>query len=269
MHNMEKNKKKIVIISGITGAIGSALFAEYGQDQNTVIYGISRKALPFESFLKEGKLPLKTLICSIGSLNDYSELFKHINYDIGEIIYVHSLGLYPFEVNREGAITIENDSDKDGVNDDVTKLTFNAFVSATQNLQKYWKGISKCILFGGIADKYRPSVHQSWWKTIERVKEYMKIETRNNPNLSMSVFNISSVLCPHEVITRPFVFTDTDAEQAYWLHPYDLTRFVARETEKVKPGFREFERYNIKPGFSSDTYYEDQHFTPRKVKELY
>ncbi len=262
-------KKKIIIISGVTGAIGSALLAECAQDGSNIIYGISRKALPVSSFLRKGKLPHKTLICSIGECLDYSSLFKYINYSVDEVVYIHALGLYPFEVNSKGSIVIENDLNKDGINDEVTKLTLNAFVSATQSLKKYWRGRTKCVIFGGIADIHKPSVHQSWWKTIEKVKDYMKIETSKNEKLSMLVFNISSVLCPHEIITRPFVFIDTDADQVYWLNPYELSKFVLKMVDRMKNGFHELKKYKIKPNFSLDTYYKDNKFTPRKVKELY
>lgn len=262
-------EKTLVIISGVTGAIGSAILAEYAKEKNNVIYGISRKALPIESFLNNGKLPPKTLICSIGESLDFDLLFRSVEYSFKEVIYIHALGLYPFEVNSKGKISIEKDFDKDGVNDEVTKLTYQAFVSATQRLEKHWKGRVKCIIFGGIADKYRPDVHQSWWKTIEKVKEYMRNASKINRNVSMVVFNISSVLCPHEIVTRPFVFANTDADQTYWLSPYDLARFVVKKISRISIGFHEFEKYKVKPNFKPDIYYNNKSFTPRKVKELY
>lgn len=262
--------KKLVIISGVTGAIGSALFAEFGQHKNTVVYGISRKASSAMSFMRNGKLPLSTLICSIESLDAYGKLFKSIDYStVSEIVYIHALGLYPFEVDSQGKLKIDNDKDGDGINDDVVKLTLESFSNATRGLQDNWKGILKCVIFGGIADKHHPVVHQSWWKVMEMTKDYMWNQVKSNPRLSMILVNISSVLCPHEVITRPFVFTDTDAKKEYWLHPYKLARFVYDTIKKSLPGFIEVEKYNIKPNFSVNDYYMDNNFTPRKVKELY
>lgn len=266
---MKNNKKKLVIISGVTGAIGGALFTVYGQRKDTVIYGISRKAQPVEVFLKGGTMPLATLICSIGNDLGYNRLLQAIDYDhVSEVVYIHALGLYPFEVDKNGSIKIENDNNGDGVNDEVNRLTFESFVLATSILNKYWNGRSKCIIFAGIADKYRPLVHQSWWKTIEKVKGYMIKKVSDNSKLSMLVFNISSVLCPHEVITRPFVFTNTDADPRYWLDPYELAKFVVNKTGSTL-GYKEYEKFRIKPGFKEDSYYIDKSFTPRKVKELF
>lgn len=262
--------KKLIIISGVTGAIGSALFAEYGQYKNTVVYGISRKASPMSAFIKNGKLPFSTLICSVDLVDGYKKLFHLIDYSkIDEIVYIHALGLYPFEIDSNGNLKIEDDNNNDGINDNVMKLTKDNFTNATINIQKNWSGVLKCLIFGGIADKYHPTAHQSWWKVIEITKKYMLRQVGINPSLSMILVNISSVLCPHEVITRPFVFTDTDACKEYWLHPYKLAKFVYNLTNKIKSGFIEVEKYNIKPNFKVDSYYKDRHFTPRKVTELY
>lgn len=262
--------KKLIIISGVTGAIGSALLSEYAQGENNVIYGISRKALSIDSFLEFGKLPQKTLICSIDYVDDYSQLFRHIDFDgISEVIYIHAFGLYPFEVNKQGKIVIENDLDGDGINDEVKKLTYSSFVSATENLLEFWKGKTECCIFAGIADKYEPAVHQSWWRTIKEVKKYMIKKVKLKDDLSMFVFNISSLICPHELITRPFVFIETDADQTYWLQPHELSKFVISSIENATSGFSEVEKFRIKPNFLPNDYYSDTKFTPRKTGELF
>lgn len=262
--------KKLVIISGVTGAIGSALLAEYAQDENTIIYGISRKALPIENFtLPNSKLPLSTLICSIPDVDlvGYTPLIERINFgSIEHVIYIHAMGFYPFEVNRQGEILIQNDYDLDGIDDRVTKLTLNTFTDATQALIESYSGKVSCILFGGLADKHKPSAHSSWWKTIKKTKEYMKSSA--NGRVSMVIFNISSVICPHEIIIRPYVFSQTDADQRYWLLPHELAQFVISEASRSNGGFRELEKFRIRPGFDPE-YYTDAKFTPRKIAELY
>ena len=262
--------KRIVIISGVTGAIGSVLLSEYAQSNDNVIYGISRKALPIEKFLIGGKLPQNTLICSLKSATDFEELFSSMNYsNIDEIIYIHALGLYPFEVNKFGEVVVENDYDNDGVNDETTKLSLTSFTNALTSLTKYWNGKTKYAIFGGLADVHEPSVHQSWWKTMKKVKLFAKEFVLKNPTTSITVFNISSVLCPHEIITRPFVFIHTDADQTKWLHPYELAQFVVSKINETDVGFKEFDKYRIKPDFNSKNYYDDSEFTPRKVDEIF
>lgn len=262
--------KRIVIISGVTGAIGSSLLSEYAQSNENIIYGISRKAVPLERFLFEGKLPQRTLICEVKVPDRYDQFFNSINFsNINEVVYVHAMGLYPFEVNQQGEVIIDNDTDGDGINDETWKLTHEAFTTATTNLLKYWNGKTKTVIFGGIADVYEPAVHQSWWKTIKKVKEYMKEKVAVYSQLSMLIFNISSVVCPHEIITRPYVFIHTDADQTKWLHPYELAQFVVSKTNEVSGGFHELDKFRVKENFNPDEYYKDDNFTPRKVEELY
>jgi hypothetical protein len=262
--------KRIIIITGVTGAIGSALLAEYAQNKENIIYGISRKALPLDSFLINEKLPQTTLICRIQIPEEWDKLCKAINFsDIEEVIYIHGMGHYAFEVSKDGVVAIENDQDGDGINDETFRLTYIAFTTAINELETHWNGSLKTVIFGGIADIHRPAVHQSWWKTIERTKLYMQNFASTHPLSTMLVFNISSVLCPHEIITRPFVFIHTDADQTKWLNPHELAEFVVEKVSSISSGFQEIEKFRRKENFDVDTYYKDESFTPRKVQELF
>ncbi len=265
-----KKERKLVIIAGITGAIGSAILSEYAQDNKNIIYGISRKGAPLDDFVINGKIPQKTLICDIGGINNYKKFFELIDFsNIDEVIYVHSLGFYPFEISNNGKISIQNDKNKDGINDETWDLTYKAYTNAINSLCSIWRGGTKTVIFGSLADKYEPEVHTSWWKTIKETKNYMKKMVKIKDNLSTIVFNISSVLCPHEIITRPFAFINTDTDQSKWLHPYELSNFVVKEIENCKAGFYEIEKYRSKDGFSPEKYYENNNFTKVKIKELF
>jgi NAD(P)-dependent dehydrogenase (short-subunit alcohol dehydrogenase family) len=161
---VSETKIDLVIISGVTGAIGSALLAEYARRQTTVIYGISRKALAFEEFVGDnGKLPQKTLIFSIPGLRvGYDLVAEKIDFTrVRSITYIHALGLYPFEVDSAGNIVVADDCDSDGINDNVTNLTFNAFVAATQAIKQRFSDKLSCVIFAGLSDKHKPSAHAS------------------------------------------------------------------------------------------------------------
>ncbi len=260
--------KKLIIISGITGAVGSALLAEYASHKNTCIYGISRQGLPMENFLLNDKFPIATLICSVGALETLpiQRFVEAIDFEkFQSVTYIHGLGLFPFEVNEKGETVISDDNDHDGINDECMKMTYDLFTLFAQTIRDSFPGVLTPILFGAIADTHHPSVHQSWWRVIEKTKEWMK----NHPTIGMfRVFNISSVLCPHEIITRPFVFISTDARQDYWLKPSDLARFVYKSLGHGHSSFVEYSFYKKLPVFNLH-YYKDEHFTPRKIAELY
>lgn len=267
---MTKNRQ-LLIISGITGAIGNALLAKYAKMDNTIIYGISRKAENICNFINPStnKLFASTMIFSLTKMDNksYSDFIKLINFkEFSEIKYVHALGLYPFEINEKGERIIENDKDNDGINDACNFLTYNVFRFVTSNLIRNTNLPIKALIFGGLADEHKPLAHKSWWKTIEKVKKYMK--SASNKKNKMFVLNISSVICSHEIITRPYSFIQTDANLKYWLSPEDVANKVIRILRDSKYSYSEQFLFYKNPGFEKD-YYVDRKFTPRKISELF
>ena len=262
---------KLVIISGITGAIGSACLTEFAQDENITVYGLSRKALSYKRYIRENNVfPEKTFISSVGTdianvstINDFT---MHIPWEtFDETVYIHAVGYYPFEINAEGELTIENDTDQDGINDLVKRLTYDAFSMMIDSLVQVSPIPLRAVIFGSLADKHRPQIHTSWWKTIELIKEYSKSTCREHNDLSIKILNISSVLCPHEILTRPNVCIDTNAKLHYWLKPEEVARKVASDERLT--GYVEEDFFHISPDFEED-YYDESKFTPRKMREL-
>jgi hypothetical protein len=105
------------------------------------------------------------------------------------------------------------------------------------------------VIFGGLADRHHPMVHQSWWRTIEETKKWAKEFVDGHAHTKIVCANISSVLCPHEIITRPFVFIKTDADPRSWLSPYKLTQYLTRQLGNLPDGFSEIEHFLWKSGF--------------------
>lgn len=266
-------KKKLVIITGITGAIGNAFLAKYSREENTAICGISRKAEDVSSFInpENNKFFPATFIANLGDLTEQNikSFAEKINYNEFEsATYVHGLGLYPFEINKIGQHVVENDKDGDGINDTVLELSHRVFKFFVENLSK--NSINSgakfaSVIFGGIADVHKPLAHQSWWRVMGMTKDYMK---KQKDNIGMNLINISSVVCSHEIITRPHVFTQTDADLKYWLLPHEIPDRFFAENENMFSGYHEYEFFHIRPNFDPN-YYENFKFTPRKVKEIF
>ncbi len=171
-------KKKLVIIHGVTGAIGSACLSLFASQPNTVVYGISRKAKHFKELCQDLVLPAKTLICSIydsdehyGGINEVSRFFHTIPKDVySDIHYIHAIGHYPFEIDDQGNHFISHDNDMDGIDDRCTILTYETFLSFFLN-QRSLSKVPRFFIFGGLADRHEPVVHASYWKTMKRLKE--------------------------------------------------------------------------------------------------
>jgi hypothetical protein len=269
-------KKKLYIIPGISGAIGNAFLIRLANDPGVVVYGISRKAEPYTSFVQEGtgKFPLRTFICSLGELDAVSlkDFVRRIDMAAFEsVVYVHALGHYPFEVSVKGEHLLTNDHNSDGINDltyDLTYRVFTEFTAALKEVAVLSKVPMTCMLFGSITDKYRLKEHQSWWKVIVMTRAYM--ERVASSAVGMHLVNISSVICSHELATRPYVFIDTDADPRYWLDPSDLALKVIEKLKKSGSfcGFQTYDIYNPRPGITA-AYFSARTFKRRKMAELF
>ncbi|HEV7449691.1 MAG TPA: hypothetical protein VGP13_04100 [Candidatus Paceibacterota bacterium] len=262
--------KTLVIINGVTGAIGTACLARFSREEDTVIYGLSRQAPNFTEFAQGGLLPARTLICSIGNITNIKDakafadaidpaLFK-------KIIYVHAVGVYPFELDATGNIKVSNDADGDGIDDRVVQLSHDAFFTMSDALAGLGKSLS-VLIFGGIADKYQPAVHTSWWSVMGKVKSAMLKRAVVYKNAAYHLLNISSVICPHEILTRPFVFINTNADPRFWLMPSEVADKAAELTLSNKIGFVETDLYHAS-NYYHTAYFKDEHFTKRKQAEL-
>ena len=261
--------KKLIIINGATGALGSACYAQFTRNPQNTIYCLSRSALHYKGFLKAGIMPDATLACSVGEdiLKGYCRLLNKINFSIyKEVVYVHAIGKYPFEISPDGTIEVTGDDDQDGINDLVTELSHDLFLGVLSRLIK--KNVRvQALIFGGLADKYKPLVHQSWWKTMEKIEVRSREVVAKNKKIGVTLLNISSVACLNELITRPFVFTDTNAKSDSWLMPHEVARKVDFLTSDNFRGFRERELYH-KARYYRKGYFVNRNFTARKKREL-
>jgi hypothetical protein len=262
--------KTLVIINGVTGAIGTACLARFSHQKETVVYGLSRRAPHFKDFSQGGLLPDRTLICSVGdmvSAYDAKTFTSAINTNLYEkIVYIHALGVYPFELDHSGNIKVSNDENGDGIDDRVVRLSYDAFFVMSDALASLGKPLS-ALIFGGIADKHEPAVHTSWWSVFNSVRNTMLERISIHEKISYHLLNISSVICPNEILTRPFVFLNTDADPRFWLMPHEVADKAAELTLSDKTGFVETDLYHVSDYYHSG-YFKDEHFTKRKMAEL-
>jgi len=252
-----------------TGAIGSALMEKYGQKKNVVIFGLTRKALSWRDFVgsKAGKLPLVTFLCSVAfDIQDVADFIGNINFEeFSRVTYVHCVGAYLFEIDSEGHFEIEGDNDKDGINDVVKFLSYDVLSLFSKNIILRAKNNIDCVIFGGLADRHQPRILYSWWNTMEKTEAFMKENASGK--VGMFKFDISSVFCPHELLMRPFVFTQTDADQTAWLSPSMLASEVVRTLNvNNHGGFHKNDVFRHWEGFSAE-YYMDQQMVPRRLAE--
>lgn len=262
--------KTLIIIGGVTGALGAACLARFSREHGTTIIGLSRQAQKDDTFCANGYLPDNTLICSIGDISNkedcksFSQKIDRSFYE--KIIYIHALGEYPTELDASGNIHVSNDIDNDGIDDRVVKLSHDAFFAMTEALEGVGLPL-RALIFGSIADNFKLAVHKSWWTVMERIKEKMKKEVEYKNKTSFFVLNISSVIDPGELIIRPFVFQNTNADASFWLMPHEVAEQVVALVFSKRDGFTE-DRIFHKADYYEENYFEENKYTNRRKAEL-
>ena len=263
-------KKSLVIINGVTGAIGTALLEQYGRLKNTVILGISRRAMKAEEFIDPltGKIYASTCICSLSDITetDCENFVNLIDFEkFSKVTYIHCIGTYLFEIDHDGHFMVTDDFDRDGINDRYMRLSYELFRRMTVPLIRNTRSPLVCTIFGSLADRHHPRIIQSWWRTMSNTEEFMKASASDR--VCMFKFNISSVFCPHELLTRPYVFVNTTADPRSWLSPYRLAIKVRQSIRGSSGSYHEEDIFNPWNDFFPE-YYRDEHMVPRRLAEI-
>ena len=268
---MTDGKKKLVIINGVTGTIGSTIFSHLVEATNYTVWGISRKGQYFEEFIdsETNKLPLKNLVFSLGDYgSEKSQLSVNefvSSIEVSSITFIHVMGKFITEIDKDGQKVVSDDHDGDGINDGVKRLSYDVpswFIQAFLHHERTFNFVQ----IGSLSDKHNIEIHGSWVKSIALLKEYLaKIERSKMNSL---ILNISSVLTPKELIERPFVSMQTNAEIQYWLPPIEIARYIVKYINEPNEGFFEKDLYRVWPKFSGE-HFASEEYTDRRKKELF
>ncbi len=264
--------KKVIIINGVMGVIGSPIFSFFAEQGENIIYGISRKGLYFDEYVTDdGKLPESNLVFSLAD-------YKKENYEIDvenfidslpnlPVVFIHTMGEYVTEMDRDGQLKITNDNDGDGINDNVKRLTYDVSVSFSKKLSTR-KEPTVFIQIGSLSDKYRIDIHGSWVKSMDLLKSDLESICEKNKNFYAMILNVSSVLTPKELTDRPFVSVKTNADMKYWLPPVEIAYFINNYMQSPEKGLVEKELYKKWPNISPDHFTIDS-YKERRGKEIY
>jgi hypothetical protein len=263
------NTKKIYIINGVTGNIGSSVFTYLVQQDNTIVYGISRKGLPVANFITDEKLPDKHLVFSLGDYENerkgISELINYLPY-AEEIIFLHLMGVFVTEINRKGDYEVSFDNDNDGINDKVKLITEDIPTLFATKLAE----TNKKVIFlqlGSLSDKHMLKIHNSWVQSISNLKERLKEIGKKYPNFKSLTMNVSSVLTPKELIERPFVTIQTNADPKYWLDPSKIGEFIYNINHNI-PSYSEESIFKKWPNFDAN-HFQEGNYIERRRHELF
>ena len=93
------NNKTLVIISGVSASIGQEILKKYLLEQDTLIYGITRKGVNLDdlSVLPEHHLAVKVDLNNPDSITEFINKIPKNQYK--RINYFHSVGEFKTEIN--------------------------------------------------------------------------------------------------------------------------------------------------------------------------
>ena len=266
-----KQTKKIYIINGVMGVIGSPIFTYLSQQKDTIVYGISRQGLPVQVFIKNKKLPPAHLVFSLG---DYLiDGIENIHKLVGalpenhEIIFVHAMGVYLTEVNKDGNYQIDNDNDGDGINDLVKKMTHDIPLQFAQVFADSQRRVTFTQI-GSLSDQWNLQAHHSWVTSMNFLKEQLAKISNKYQYFNTCIINVSSVLTPKELIERPFATTQTNADPSFWLNPLDIGRKIHNLSRDLFADYSEISLFNTWPKFTGD-HFSTKSYLPRRMLELF
>lgn len=262
-------KKKLILISGITGSIGQEVLRKYLLEENTLIYGISRRGIPIDqlAFLPTHHLIVNVDLANSADIRSFVAKIPTLTYE--SITYFHLVGEFKTEINKNMKVSIENDYDNDGIDDCVYSLVTKAykdmvielFASSISNLAEI-----NVVSLGSLADRYSIDCFTSYRKARAEVITFSEKAAYEHKNTNFYLFNTSTILAADEMLERPFIFS-TQVKPQYWIPPSKLIEKMFEYMDNKK-GYVAEDIYLPHPNFKED-YFTNTNTYKRRIKELY
>jgi hypothetical protein len=256
--------KKLVIIGGATGSIGSCFFEQYILESGTHVVGLSRSGLQssdipnYHSIIHfdfEDKASYKKLE-KLASSGEYKK-----------IVYVHAIGKFITEMNEnKNGFSEPEENDK---NEEVIKLTFDYTSKIVNTILKSAPKSTKVIVvnIGSLSDEFKIPVFQSWRIAQEELLKFFKVKTKSFKNFSALTVRVSTILGAKEIIDRPYLFS-TNTDPSFWLPKTELVEYVKRRTKYFFNDSKIEKLYRYYPKFDKGHWDSRKTFI-RRVQELH
>lgn len=252
--------KKLIIIAGAAGEIGSG-YAKAISEKNTDVIAIVRnKKLSFSSsFIKE-------VTCHLDDEKSIEYAFSPISLEgYQEIVYLHTIGVDKFDPRGYPSI-----APMKTIDEDVYKTNVNSFKYLMRYLVKRIeknnvsgvKTVLKLAMIGGVADKYTPFVIESFCEAKYIIRQYIQAQIALYPSwVSGLSINITSTITASALAVRPFANTE------YWLTPEEVINQSLERLLENKNGYEEIDIIKKLPDFKHGYYENNQMLYEKWSKE--
>jgi NADP-dependent 3-hydroxy acid dehydrogenase YdfG len=244
--------KKLIVISGANNALGRA-YLDYFNKKNCKCLGLSRSRVDKKyrnaQFLNDLNL--------LDKEKTKSEIEKIPLRGMSEVIFIHCVGKFKFE--ERGVPNI--DTNKDGIDDEVYNTNVITFLNVVEPLiiklgEQAKKGSSISFTmcgFGSISDKYNIPFWQSYTKSKDALRNFIRYLTRRKKTEGFirGIFiNISTADTGKENELRPF------ADKKYWLKPKEIVSQSINHILDDRLKWKEIDIYKPMPNFNKNYYHD-------------
>jgi short-subunit dehydrogenase len=233
---VEREIKRLVIISGASRGIGKA-FADYYRTQNNIeVIGLSHSN-------KQGLTQLDLL----GDIEVNTFVNKLDLTKFREITYIPGIGIDKFEPDAKPHI----DYDGDGIDDEIYASNITTFMNIAEPLIQKVKQTQTPITFcniGSISDIYQVPFWQSFSQSKNIVRKYLKSVASSG--VKSITLNVSSTL---DEENRKY--GRVNADTTYWQTAQELVKKSINSLEGMRilnSTYAEFDFYKHNPNFRPD-----------------
>lgn len=243
--------KKLVMVTGGNGSLGKSYLEKLRGMPGIKCLGIVRPHLG-ETNNNEEILEVDLL-----EESEVSAQIRRIDLStVSEVVLIHSVGKFRFEVKGSPVI----DEDKDGIDDEVYKsnvITFYNLIKPLLTKLNEQSAVGNFIpmtvcAFGSISDKYEIPYWQSYTKAKEILRHFIRsLVGHKASGLIRGLFiNLSSVDTENERQLRP------KADRTYWLKCEEIVEQTLPLLLEQGPFWQEVDVFKKDPTFDPEYYYD-------------
>lgn len=243
--------KKLIIIAGAAGEIGSEFSRQLAQQGIDCIAVVRNKALSITSPL------VQSVQCNLDNQQEIEEKFGSIDFEkYDQVVYLHTIGVDKFDPRGYPHIRPMDTIDPEVYHTNVNsfKYLMRYCVQRIRSInagQKDRKIAFKISIIAGVADKHAPFVIESFCEAKFILRQYIQSSVSLYPEwISGLSINVTSTITKSALAVRPH------ADTTYWLTPEGVVSQSMNNLLSDEMGYKEIDIIKTLPTFV-EGYYEN------------